>query len=79
MKVKYFHDFFQTGLFCKVFPTVQMFNKHSTLGNAGNMQQVASLRQTLNQVMQQNSLLRGKLQKIQIESQVEDLPQVGFL
>merc|ERR1712038_251122 len=40
------------------------------------MQQVASLRQTLNQVMQQNSVLKSKLQQIHTMSQVDDLPQI---
>ena len=40
------------------------------------MQQVASLRQTLNQVMQQNSVLKSKLQQIHSISQVDDLPQI---
>ena len=54
-------------------------NKNSTLGGTGggNMQQIASLRQTLNQVMQQNNALRSKLQKIHIDSQIDDLPQVS--
>ena len=42
----------------------------------GNMQQMASLKNTLNQVMQQNSSLKSKLQQINLISQVDDLPQI---
>ena len=40
------------------------------------MHQMASLKNTLNQVMQQNSSLRSKLQQINLISQVDDLPQI---
>merc|ERR1712203_877399 len=36
----------------------------------------ASLKNTLNQVMQQNSSLKSKLQQINLISQVDDLPQI---
>ena len=37
---------------------------------------MASLKNTLNQVMQQNSSLKSKLQQINLISQVDDLPQI---
>ena len=60
--------------------------KSSTLGGAGgggggsgpgsNVALVASLRQSLNQAMQQNAVLRAKLQKIHMDSDLADLPAV---
>ena len=53
-------------------------NKTATLGGGGgsNMQHIATLRQTLQQALQQNNILRGKLQKIQMDADISDLPQV---
>ena len=52
-------------------------NKTSTLSGGGsNIQQIASLRQTLNQALQQNNELRAKLHKIHMDADVSDLPQV---
>ena len=55
-------------------------NKTATLGGGGgsNMQHIATLRQTLQQALQQNNILRGKLQKIQMDADISDLPQVFF-
>ena len=51
-------------------------NSRNTLGLGGNMHQIAALKNSLNYATQQNSLLRAKLQKIHLDSQVDDLPPV---
>lgn len=38
---------------------------------------VASLKQTLNQALQQNAMLKARLQKIHLDSDVGDLPVVS--
>jgi len=61
------------------YQTSQM-NKSSTLGGAGSgIQQIASLKQTLNQALKQNAMLREKLQKIFREADTTDIPQVSIL
>ena len=48
------------------------------LGGAGSgIQQIASLKQTLNQALKQNAMLREKLQKIFREADTTDIPQVS--
>ena len=54
-------------------------NKTATLGGGSNMQHIATLRQTLQQALQQNNILRGKLQKIQMDADISDLPQVNII
>ena len=54
-------------------------NKTTTLGGGSNMQHIATLRQTLQQALQQNSILRGKLQKIQMDADISDFPQVNII
>ena len=54
-------------------------NSRNTLGLGGNMHQIAALKNSLNYATQQNSLLRAKLQKIHLDSQVDDLPPVRIL
>ena len=50
------------------------------LGGAGSgIQQIASLKQTLNQALKQNAMLREKLQKIFREADTTDIPQVSVL
>ncbi|XP_059093305.1 oxysterol-binding protein-related protein 3-like [Tigriopus californicus] len=46
-------------------------------GTAGNMAMISSLRQSLNQALQQNSTLRAKLQKIHLDSDVGDLAPIA--
>ncbi len=58
-------------------------SKAGTLGGGGgsgpgsNVALIASLRQSLNQAMQQNSVLRAKLQKIHLDSDVSEIPTVS--
>ena len=49
-------------------------------GNSGgNVAMIASLRQSLNLAMQQNSMLRARLNKIHLESDIGDLQAVSAL
>ncbi len=57
----------------------QQSTKSGTLGPGSNVAVIASLRQALNQAMQQNSMLRARLQKIHLDSDVGDLPLVRSL
>jgi hypothetical protein len=50
----------------------QAANKTSTMGH----QQIAPLRQALNQQLQQNQMLRAKLQKIHMDSEITDFKMV---
>ena len=58
-------------------------SKGATLGGGGgsgpgsNIALIAGLRQTLAQAMQQNAMMRARLQKIHIDSEVADLPAVS--
>ncbi len=54
---------------------ILMQAKTSTLGSSSH-QQAAPLRQALNQALQQNASLRAKLQKIHMDADVSDLPQI---
>ncbi|CAM6053555.1 unnamed protein product [Sphagnum tenellum] len=57
---------------------INNMGKTSTMSGGGNFALVASLRQSLNQAMQQNSMLRSRLQKIHMDSDVADLPLVSI-
>ncbi len=61
----------------------QQMSKTGTLGGSSgpgsNVALIASLRQSLNQAMQQNSMLRARLQKIHLDSDLGDLPMVRQL
>eukprot|EP00095_Tigriopus_kingsejongensis_P009221 maker-scaffold1882_size25737-snap-gene-0.9 protein:Tk09221 transcript:maker-scaffold1882_size25737-snap-gene-0.9-mRNA-1 annotation:"oxysterol-binding protein 6" len=48
-----------------------------TGGTGSNMAIISSLRQSLNQALQQNSTLKGKLQKIHLDSDIGDLQGVA--
>ena len=47
-------------------------------GPGSNIALIASLKQSLGQAMQQNSMMRARLQKIHIDSEVADLPSVSW-
>ena len=57
-------------------------SKSATLGGGGgsgpgsNIALIASLKQSLSHAMQQNSMMRARLQKIHIDSDVSDVPSV---
>lgn len=57
----------------------QQAQKTGTLNNSGanNVLMVASLRQSLNQVLQQNAKLRARLQKIHLDADISDIPAVS--
>ena len=58
-------------------------SKGATLGGGGgsgpgsNIALITSLKQSLGQAMQQNSMMRARLQKIHIDSEVGDMPSVS--
>ena len=53
-----------------------LMGKSSTIGS-NSMAIVASLKQSLSQALQQNSMLRGRLQKIHLDSDISDLPMIS--
>ena len=54
----------------------QNFKTNTLGGGAGNMHQIAALKNSLNYATQQNQQLRAKLHKIHMDSQVDELPPV---